>query len=102
MNCPVCDGKLREVERQGIQIDVCPECKGVWLDRGELEKLLDADAQRTQPVQRTSRDGLHETIQRAGAAGSQRSDDGDDRSRGGAHRKRRGSWLGDILEGFGD
>lgn len=41
MNCPVCDNsRLREVEKNGILIDVCPTCKGVWLDRGELEKLM--------------------------------------------------------------
>lgn len=41
MNCPVCDSmRMREVEKDGILIDVCPSCKGVWLDRGELEKLM--------------------------------------------------------------
>ncbi|WP_314588822.1 zf-TFIIB domain-containing protein [Paenibacillus terrigena] len=41
MNCPVChDTRMREVEKDGILIDICPTCKGVWLDRGELEKLM--------------------------------------------------------------
>ncbi|MDF2669493.1 MAG: hypothetical protein K0R67_1799 [Paenibacillus sp.] len=41
MKCPVChDTRMREVEKDGILIDVCPDCKGVWLDRGELEKLM--------------------------------------------------------------
>ncbi|MFX3673600.1 MAG: zf-TFIIB domain-containing protein [Paenisporosarcina sp.] len=40
MNCPVCDNvRMREVEKENILIDVCPDCKGVWLDRGELEKI---------------------------------------------------------------
>jgi Zn-finger nucleic acid-binding protein len=40
MNCPVCnDVRMREVEKNGVHIDTCPECKGVWLDRGELDKL---------------------------------------------------------------
>jgi len=40
MKCPVChDIRMREVLKNGVHIDVCPECKGVWLDRGELEKL---------------------------------------------------------------
>ncbi|MCR8642712.1 zf-TFIIB domain-containing protein [Paenibacillus sp. N1-5-1-14] len=40
MNCPVCDGvRMREVMKDGVSIDTCPECKGIWLDRGELEKL---------------------------------------------------------------
>ncbi|MFC5529037.1 zf-TFIIB domain-containing protein [Cohnella yongneupensis] len=41
MNCPVCEGtRMREVEKNGILIDICPSCKGVWLDRGELDKLM--------------------------------------------------------------
>lgn len=41
MKCPVCDQvTLREVEKSGVLIDICPSCKGVWLDRGELEKLM--------------------------------------------------------------
>lgn len=41
MNCPVCnDVRMREVEKDTVSIDVCPNCKGVWLDRGELEKLM--------------------------------------------------------------
>jgi uncharacterized protein len=41
MNCPVCENsRMREVEKNGMLIDICPSCKGVWLDRGELEKLM--------------------------------------------------------------
>lgn len=41
MKCPVCDDvKMREVIKDEVEIDVCPQCKGVWLDRGELEKLM--------------------------------------------------------------
>lgn len=40
MNCPVCDDvRMREVEKDNVLIDICPSCKGVWLDRGELEKI---------------------------------------------------------------
>ncbi|MGB9885816.1 MAG: zf-TFIIB domain-containing protein [Moorellales bacterium] len=42
MKCPLCEVSMKEVERRGVLIDVCPECKGVWLDRGELDKLLSA------------------------------------------------------------
>jgi Zn-finger nucleic acid-binding protein len=38
--CPVCQAPFKEVIKEGILIDVCTQCKGVWLDRGELEKLL--------------------------------------------------------------
>jgi Zn-finger nucleic acid-binding protein len=41
MNCPRCDRTvLDERERNGVTVDVCPQCRGVWLDRGELEKML--------------------------------------------------------------
>ena len=40
MNCPLCiDQTLEPNYRSGIEIDVCPNCKGVWLDRGEIDKL---------------------------------------------------------------
>lgn len=41
MNCPVCHNvRMREVMKDDVLIDICPECKGVWLDRGELDKLM--------------------------------------------------------------
>jgi Zn-finger nucleic acid-binding protein len=42
LRCPSCDGRMREVERRGINVDVCTECKGVFLDRGELDALVEA------------------------------------------------------------
>lgn len=44
VRCPLCDVPMRELVRREVRIDVCPECKGVWLDRGELDKLLAAEA----------------------------------------------------------
>lgn len=44
MKCPVCkDVTLLMSEKKGIEIDYCPECRGIWLDRGELEKLLEKE-----------------------------------------------------------
>jgi Zn-finger nucleic acid-binding protein len=40
MTCPNCDARLVEVERSDVLIDACPQCRGVWLDRGELDKIL--------------------------------------------------------------
>jgi Zn-finger nucleic acid-binding protein len=40
LNCPVCHARFKEIVKQGVLIDVCTECRGVWLDRGELDKLL--------------------------------------------------------------
>jgi len=46
MNCPVCkNAALVMSERQGVEIDYCPTCRGVWLDRGELDKIIERSAQ---------------------------------------------------------
>ena len=46
MKCPVCETvDLRMSERQGVEIDFCPQCRGVWLDRGELDKIIERAAQ---------------------------------------------------------
>ncbi|AFT85695.1 TFIIB-type zinc ribbon-containing protein [Paraburkholderia phenoliruptrix] len=48
MKCPVCTTPdLLMTERRSIEIDYCPECRGVWLDRGELDKLIAQDAAQT-------------------------------------------------------
>lgn len=45
MKCPVCNNvNLVMSERQGIEIDYCPDCRGVWLDRGELDKIIERSA----------------------------------------------------------
>lgn len=42
MKCPVCvDATLVMSERKGIEIDYCPECRGIWLDRGEIDKIIE-------------------------------------------------------------
>lgn len=40
MNCPRCDVPLDVSQRQGVETDICPQCRGVWLDRGELDKII--------------------------------------------------------------
>lgn len=48
MNCPTCKNTaLVMSERQGIEIDYCPSCRGVWLDRGELDKIVERSIQET-------------------------------------------------------
>lgn len=44
MQCPVCRVPLAMSERSGIEIDYCPQCRGVWLDRGELDKIIERSA----------------------------------------------------------
>lgn len=47
MKCPNCkETRLVMSERKGIEIDYCPDCRGVWLDRGELDKLIELSATR--------------------------------------------------------
>ena len=41
MKCPTCNVDLLLADKQGIEIDYCPTCRGIWLDRGELEKLVE-------------------------------------------------------------
>lgn len=51
MKCPHCtDTTLVMTERQGVELDYCPACRGIWLDRGELDKLLDRAGTASQPA----------------------------------------------------
>ena len=66
LQCPVCRVDLLMSERQGIEIDYCPQCRGVWLDRGELDEIIErsfadtAGASRTQqPPTVASRENGH-------------------------------------------
>ena len=51
MNCPTCNVPLVMSERQGIEIDYCPQCRGIWLDRGELDKIIERSTPSTQQSQ---------------------------------------------------
>ena len=61
MKCPTCNKDLVLSERQGVEIDYCPQCRGVWLDRGELDKIIerserDDDDYRGREYHRSDRD----------------------------------------------
>jgi uncharacterized protein len=43
LTCPKCGGDMRRYERNGVVVDQCTECRGIFLDRGELERLVDAE-----------------------------------------------------------
>ncbi len=113
MNCPVCDARMRTVEKYSVEVDICPDCKGVWLDRGELDKILDAVGNVSaperigdRPVVRDSRDhdDHDDDSHRRRESDRDHDHDSDRRSdidpRTGKPRKR-GGWLGDLLDGFG-
>ena len=98
MQCPVDGATLVMTDRHGVEIDYCPKCRGVWLDRGELDKIIDragvgptARAAEMQAPRPTDPQPVYQPEpQRA-----RRDDDDDDhRPRG----KRRESFLSDIFD----
>jgi Zn-finger nucleic acid-binding protein len=91
--CPKCQGIMRSYERSGVTVDQCADCRGIFLDRGELEHLVDAEQswQRRQPP---PREREHE-IPFPSPFGDRDHDD-DDRY-GESHRKRRKRSLFDDL-----
>ena len=87
MKCPQCNDQTWVMaDRQGVEIDYCPACRGIWLDRGELDKLLEraasANPVASQPAPREQR--------------YQKYDD-DDKHHGYKHRHQK-SWLSDIFD----
>ena len=48
MKCPNCNVNLLMTDRNGVEIDYCPDCRGVWLDRGELDKIIEISAVKVQ------------------------------------------------------
>ena len=90
MKCPVCpDSTLLMSERQGVEIDYCPSCRGVWLDRGELDKLVSMGASREVPGAPAA--GIPPARQ-----GRPAFEDSDFGKRYGGHRRK--SWLSDIFD----
>jgi Zn-finger nucleic acid-binding protein len=56
MKCPIDGNELVMSERQGVEIDYCPKCRGVWLDRGELDKIIERSGESGGPAPRDFRD----------------------------------------------
>ena len=100
MKCPVCkDTTLLMSERQGVEIDYCPECRGVWLDRGELDKLIAGEEKAYAGNQQSTSDNQRYADD---SRNDRRSRD-DKRDKHSQPRKhKRESFLGEIFEMFGD
>lgn len=96
MQCPVCKGtNLVMSERQGIEIDYCPQCRGVWLDRGELDKIIEKSASAS-PVQQAASEPRGYPNQ---PGYSRDRDYDDDHYRGGHYKKKkRESFLSDLFD----
>lgn len=105
MQCPTCNVELIMSDRHGVEIDYCPKCRGVWLDRGELDKI----------IERASENSSHSTRNRDDDDDDNRyderrhdsHDDHDDRHdrhsnsyhNNGQHKKhKKESFLGDLFD----
>lgn len=90
MKCPNCEEVLIMSERQGIEIDYCPKCRGVWLDRGELDKIIEKSLSVNVPPQganspKPKHDDRYE--------GKEWDDDKNKH-----YHKRKGSFLSDLFD----
>lgn len=92
--CPNDNSTMQTVQRSGVEFDICPTCRGVWLDRGELEKLLDAANQEAHRGQ-TSTTHYQSPPASHYAQRSERRDWDDDDHR---YRKRRRPSIFDIFD----
>jgi Zn-finger nucleic acid-binding protein len=106
--CPKCQGHMRTYERSGVTVDQCGDCRGIFLDRGELERLVDAE-QGWQRSHSAPRDRDHERerdYERGRARGSSfpipfgGDDDDDDHRRygHGSHKKRKKSFFDELFD----
>ncbi len=104
MQCPIDHTELVMTDRQGVEIDYCPKCRGVWLDRGELDKIIERSAELSSsrvaaqptrvaaPVQGNSNDRDRDSYRDR--------DDNDDYTidKNGRRKKKRGSFLDDLFD----
>ncbi len=93
MNCPNCNLPLTIAERHRVEIDYCQQCRGVWLDRGELDKIIERaeQIQNAPPEDRRPREEYREDSYRG-----ERYDRDDDDYR--HKKKKRGGFLGEIFD----
>jgi uncharacterized protein len=93
MYCPVCKNvELKMSDRQGVEVDYCPQCRGVWLDRGELDKIIERSAlieAQSQPTR--TQDGQDDRYY------DEEDDRGNDRY---PQKRKRKSFLGDMFDIF--
>jgi Zn-finger nucleic acid-binding protein len=106
MLCPVDGATLVMTERSGVEIDYCPTCRGVWLDRGELDKIIERGSAPAAPAA-PGATPVYQAEPRGAAAPPprrddryRRDDDDDDYDRDGRRypRKRRESFLSDLFD----
>ena len=91
MQCPVDGSTLSMSDRQGVEIDYCPQCRGVWLDRGELDKLIERERSFASPTPVAAGRDRHR----------HHDDDDDDWVPLGGKKRKKKSFLSEMFE-FGD
>jgi Zn-finger nucleic acid-binding protein len=95
--CPKCQGRMRTYERSGVTVDQCGECRGIFLDRGELERLVDAE-QGWERSHSATRDRDYDRDYERDR-GYDRDRDYDYRSHGqSSHRKRKKSFFDELFD----
>lgn len=93
MKCPTCAADLLMTDRQGVEIDYCPSCRGVWLDRGELDKIIER-SMGVQPAASAMPDRQRRDDARRDEVRRDVHDDDDDDYR----RRKRKSFLGELFD----
>jgi len=93
MQCPHCQVTLKMSAREGIEIDYCPQCRGVWLDRGELDKIIERSVGDAPQPQRQQAQAPRKTRER-----DYDDDDDDYDYKRRKPQKRRKSWIADIFD----
>ena len=96
MKCPLDGADLHLSERQGIEIDYCPNCRGVWLDRGELDKIIERSAQIGEAPARPT--AVAPASPARPQPDSRRDDDDDDDDRRYRKRRKKGGFLGELFD----
>ena len=85
MECPIDGTQLVMTERSGVEIDYCPKCRGVWLDRGELDKIIERGAAQNPAPQAAPRGGYESRSE--------------DHAQGGKpYKKKREGFLGELFD----
>jgi uncharacterized protein len=97
MNCPICNIQLTMSERQGIEIDYCPQCRGIWLDRGELDKIIERSIIVSSPVLSPQKGEYPHQSTEPPREQSNQKPFGDDHQNDHHSKKKQKSWLSEIL-----
>ena len=93
MKCPNCDVALVLADRQGIEIDYCPQCRGVWLDRGELDKIIERSSAHEGRKKRDRDDGDYDDLRHFPPRDSGKYPDSDSYK-----RNKKKSLLGELFD----